>query len=199
MVTNPSDYEEMLWQLQSNAPTNQAILLPKDEKIYDINLNTRVIDVPKFLSVEKDHQAETIYFKFDRYFDHTDLTTKSCIIQYTNALGKTYIYPVPFYDVISFGYEGKVLIPWCIQGPATEKSGIVKFAVCFYSIDIQHKLSYCLNTLVAKGEILQGQNDKGIDDLSPDQIILDSTLLELIQELERMQNEGSLSLYWLDV
>ena len=51
MITNSHDYEEMLWEIQSNAPTRKALLLPKDEKIYDIDLNTRKISVPKFLSV----------------------------------------------------------------------------------------------------------------------------------------------------
>ena len=45
MITNAQDYEEALWELQSRAPTRRAILLPKDEKIYDINLNTRKISV----------------------------------------------------------------------------------------------------------------------------------------------------------
>ena len=198
MITNPQDYEEMLWQLQSDAPTQKAILLPKDEKIYDIDLNKREIDVPKFLSVENDHQAETIYFKFDRFFDLTDLTLKSCMIIYTNALGDTYIYPVPYYDIYTFGAEGKVLIPWCIQGHATEAAGIVKFSVCFFEVNLQHKLIYSLNTLVAKGEVLSGQSDK-IEDISETQITLDSTLLELIQEIERLQNEGALNVYWVDV
>ena len=198
MITNSHDYEEMLWEIQSNAPTRKALLLPKDEKIYDIDLNTRVIDAPKFLSVAKDHQAETIYFKVDRFFDHMDLSQKCCVVQYTNALGNTYIYPVPFLDIKTFGYEGKMIFPWCIQGPATEAAGVVKFAVSFYSIDLDHKLNYCLNTLVAKGEILSGQNGS-IDDYSNAQVTLDGNLLELIQELERVSNEGMLSLYWVDV
>ena len=143
MVTQPSDYEEKLWELQNNAPTTKAILLPKDEKIYDIDLDTRTISVPKFLSVAKDHQAETIYFKFDRFFDHTDLTLKSCVIQYTNALGDTYLYPVPFYDMETFADEDKVIIPWCIQGHATEAAGTVRFAISFYSVNLQHKINYC--------------------------------------------------------
>ena len=136
MVTNPSDYEEKLWQIQSNAPTTKAILLPTDEEIYEIDLNTRSISVPKFLSVAKDHYAETIYFKFDRYYDKMDLTTKCCIIQYTNAAGNTYIYPVPFYDTQILSDENKVVIPWCIQGAATEEAGTVNFAVCFYSVKL---------------------------------------------------------------
>lgn len=198
MVTNPRDYEEMLWQIQSNAPTKKALLLPKDEKIFDIDLNSRTIDVPEFLSVEKDHQAETIYFKFDRYYDHTDLTTKTCIIQYVNANGDSFIYPVPFYDVETFGFEKKVLIPWCIQGAATAAAGIVKFAIRFYTVDINHNITYDLNTLVAQGRVLKGQEGE-FEDFSEDSITLDNNLLELIQSLEKAKNDGVLTLYWVDV
>lgn len=199
MVTNSQDYNEMLWQIQSNAPTTKAILLPKDEEIYEIDLNSRSISVPKFLSVEKDHQAETLYFQFDRYYDHTDLTTKCCVIQYTNAAGKSYIYPVPYYDIETLQSFGKVIIPWCIQGAATEESGTVKFAISFYSVDVNHKINYCLNTLVASGEILNGQNTSDLSDITESQVTLDSSLLELLQSLEALANSHELSVYWIDV
>ena len=198
MVTNFRDYEEMLWQIQSNAPTKKALLLPKDEKIFDVDLESRTINVPEFLSVEKDHQAETIFFKFDRYYDYMDLTTKTCIIQYINANGDSFIYPVPWYDTETFGFEKKVLIPWCIQGAATEAAGIVKFAIRFYSIDVNHKITYDLNTLVAQGRVLKGQEGE-FENFSESSITLDNSLLELIQELEQAKNDGVLALYWVDV
>lgn len=199
MVTNARDYEEMLWQIQSNAPITKALLLPTDEKIYEIDLDTRTISVPEFLSVEKDHYAETIFFKFDRYYERTDLTTKACIIQYVNAEGKSFVYPVPFYDIETYALEDKVLIPWCIQGAATAAAGTVKFSICFYSIDVTKKLTYSLNTLVASGKILKGQNATDIEDLTQDSIVLDNSLLELIQELQAAKNNGTLAVFWLDV
>ena len=199
MVTNSKDYEELLWQIQSNAPTEKAILLPKNEKIYDIDLNTRKISVPKFLSVAKDHYAETIYFKFDRYFDYTDLTTKACIIRFTNAAGNSYIYPVPYYDTQTLAYENKVLIPWCIQGAATEKAGIVKFAICWFSTNEKKEISYSFNTLVAEGTILQGQNNIDDPSLTSDQIVLSPELMQMIEKLEDDYNKGTFTLYWLDV
>ena len=68
MVTNSQEYAEKLWQLQTDIPTTKAVLLPGDETIYEVDLDARTIAVPKFLSVAKDHQAETIYFQFDRLF-----------------------------------------------------------------------------------------------------------------------------------
>ena len=198
MVTNAQDYEAALWEIQTNYQTRKAILLPKDEKIYDIDLNTRKISAPTFLSVSKDHEAETIYFKFDRYFDYIDLTTKACVIQYTNANGDSYIYPVPYFDIETFASENKVVIPWCIQGKATEKAGLVKFAVKWYSINESKKLTYSFNTLVAEGQILQGQNPNEMN-WENDQIDLSPELAELIQDLEYAYNNNTFTLYWRDV
>ena len=198
MVTNPSDYEEKLWQIQSNAPTRKAILLPKDEKIYDVDLQARKINVPKFLSVEKDHQAETVYFKFDRYYDLIDLTSMCCVVEYINAAGDSYLYPVPYYDIDTFKYNAKVLIPWCIQGPATEKAGVVKFALRFYSVNAEHKLSYSLRTLVSESRVLEGQNTNE-EEIDQNNIDLDNELIEFLQDVESAYHSGVLTLYWVDV
>lgn len=199
MVTNSQEYAEKLWQIQANNPPTKAILLPGDETIYEVDLDARTIAVPKFLSVAKDHQAETIYFKFDRFYDRIDLTTKCCVIQYVNALGDSYIYPVPYYDVETLSGQGQVIIPWCIQGAATEAAGIVKFAITFFAVDPDHKINYCLNTLVASGEILNGQNTDDLSDYTESQVTLDSSLLELLQSLEALANSHELAVYWLDV
>lgn len=199
MVTQSQEYQEKLWQLQQkNYPITKAILLPGDETIYEVDLNTRTIAVPQFLSVAKDHQAETIYFQFDRYYDRIDLTTKCCIIQYVNALGNSYIYPVPYYDTETLGALGKVIIPWCIQGAATEEAGIVKFAITFFSVNLEHQINYCLNTLVAQGEVLNGQNTSDLSEIAESQVLLDSSLLELLQSLEALANSHELAVYWLE-
>ena len=198
MVTDAKDYQEILWQIQKNALTTKALLLPTNEEIYEIDLNKRIVSVPKYLSVSKDHQAEVIYFKFDRYYDRIDLTTKACIIEYTNAEGKSYIYPVPYYDIETLIGQNKVIIPWCIQGPVTAKAGIVKFAFKWYSINSERKFTYVLRTLPAEGLILEGQNTED-ETLSNEQVDLGSELLELIQRLEEVYNSNMLALYWNDV
>jgi hypothetical protein len=75
---------------------------------------------PTFLSVERDHNAETIYFLVNRYYGYKDLATTSCVIEYINAAGEGGFYIVPFYDVTSYqgfigedgqNYEDKMLVP----------------------------------------------------------------------------------------
>lgn len=120
MITFSPEYQEKLWEIQNMNLLRKVVLVPHNEKILAVDLNARTIETPEFLSVSKDHEAETIYFEFDRYYDMVDLTTMICIIQYKNAAGEEFIYPVPFYDIDTLSYKGnKVLIPWCIQGPAT--------------------------------------------------------------------------------
>lgn len=102
MITTAEEYQKYLWQLQDQNKPVSAILLPSDENIYEINLNTRTINAPEFLSVRKDHAAETVYFLVDRYYDNMDLSRTSCVIQYKNAAGEERFFPVPFYDITTF-------------------------------------------------------------------------------------------------
>lgn len=102
MITTVEEYNAKLGLIQDANYPSQALLLPKDEFIYEIDLNTRTIQAPIFLGVEKDHTAETIYFITDRFFCGMDLANTSCLIQYVNALGEGRFFPVPFYDVTTY-------------------------------------------------------------------------------------------------
>ena len=80
MITNPNEYLAALAYIQDNNFPVQAVLVPASERTYEINLNTREVEAPKFISVEKDHKSETIYFKVDRFFDYMDLSQTACVI-----------------------------------------------------------------------------------------------------------------------
>ena len=86
MITSPNDYESVLYQIQ-DLNRQYEIIQTGDDPIYDIDLNKRVIKAPEFLSVMTEHNAETIYFKMPRYYDHVDLARPDLclIIQYENA------------------------------------------------------------------------------------------------------------------
>ena len=68
MVTTAQEYYSKLNLILNENPPTYAVL-PTAENIYNIDINTRVIDAPNFLSIEKDHKAETIFFIVDRYAD----------------------------------------------------------------------------------------------------------------------------------
>lgn len=80
MITTAAEYEQYLARIQDENAPSIAILLPSDERIYNVDLNSRKIEAPEFLSVEKDHHAECIYFMVDRFFDNMDLSNTVCVI-----------------------------------------------------------------------------------------------------------------------
>ena len=164
MITTAEQYNANLHLIHNNNPPIFATL-PTADNIYNIDIKTREIDAPKFLAVEKDHVSETIYFMVDRYADYMDLATTSCVITYTNALGKSRMYAVPFYDIYSFDTLGKIIFPWCLDANVAEAPGEVQFYIQFFKVSevpdemtngTKKILSYCLNTLPAKSKVLKG-------------------------------------------
>lgn len=150
---------EQLYELQStNAPSN--VFLPFAHNIYDVDLTTRKIYGPEHISVRRDHKAEIIYFKVDRYFDYMDLANTICVIEYIvpgDIKRVSHIYIVPFFDTSKFISENKMIFPWSVGGAATSKEGTIEYAIRFYKIDGEgedKKLVYNLNTLPAKSKIL---------------------------------------------
>lgn len=198
MITFEPEYKAKLWEIQNKHLTKTAVLVPHNEKILNINLNNRTVEAPAFLSVQQDHESETVYFKFDRYYDSVDLTNMVCVIQYQNANGDEYFYPVPFYDITTFGNEPghKVLIPWCIQGPATAYDGPIEFSVLFFRLDVNANLTYMLNTIPTKSKILKGQN-WNFNETTKNQITFDDNFMLKVQKI--LDAENGLNLYWLEV
>lgn len=159
ITTEKVDTLEQLYELQAqHAPSN--VFLPYAHNIYDIDLSTRQVHGPEFISARRDHKAEVIYFKVDRYFDYMDLANTICIIEYIvpgDIKRIPHIYIVPFYDTSKFKTENKLIFPWSVGGAATSKEGNLEYAIRFYRIDGEgknKKLVYNLNTLPTKSKIL---------------------------------------------
>ena len=150
---------------------------------------------PEFLSVTQDHKAEVIYFVLDRFFDYMDLTTTTCIIQYIAPDNTPYVYIVPYYDIYTYRPYNKIVIPWEVDGTATQYKGTLKYSIRFYKIDgsgESAKLVYNLNTLPAETKILQGLN---VDPLNRDVIDFETQAYEqLMQHISTLyRNQGT---YW---
>ena len=219
MITTPEEYMENLWGIvttdsegHDENPLNNrpvlSIILPSDERVFDVDLSTRTISVPTFLSVAKDHRAETVYFLVDRYYEYKDLAETSCMIEYINAAGEGGYYPVPFYDISSYPmyidendvtHEAKMLVPWCIEGDVTKAAGTVQFILRFYQLDdaegIENKkFIYNLRTQVASGTVLTGMDDTILDgNIDPE------TYATLVQLLNWKIEESEQTIYWTDL
>ena len=154
-----------LYDIQAkHAPSN--VYLPFAHNIYEVDLNTRKIDGPAYLSVRRDHKAEVIYFKLDRYFDYMYLSNTVCIIQYLipdENIPRIYI--VPFFDTSTYFKDNKILIPWVVGGAVTSKAGKVEYSIRFYKIQRENdndiKLVYNLSTLPTTSEILYSLEGDG--------------------------------------
>ena len=234
MITTPEEYFRYLWGIEIQEPlldeegnevldeernvvmvtknpyNNKPLLsfiLPSDERTFDVDLSSRTISVPTFLSVAKDHRAETVYFLVDRFFEYKDLATTSCMIEFINAEGKGGFYPVPFYDVTSypryFGvdkdgndvvYEAKMIIPWCIEGDVTAAPGQVQFALRFYELDeTKTDFIYNIRTKVATAQVLEGM-DKGVLDEA-----VGDLKANFAEQINEKLNNATATIYWTDL
>ena len=100
MITNPADYQQLLYQLEDeNFPIKYPSLpSPEDEALIKINLQTKKIEnTNNYVTIEGDHAAETLYFEVNRYHGLVDLSNMMCIVSYINADNEKRIYPVPYY------------------------------------------------------------------------------------------------------
>lgn len=177
MITSPKSYSEILNDIKRNPDAGLSSVVkmvnPDTEPIFIIDSNSRTITVPKELEtigVSGDHNAETVYFEIDRYFDAFDLKNLTCIIQYRNALRQEYISICDPNEYIEINEDGvsKIRFGWTVGQTVTAAPGAVDFAVRFFEtqdtnangqFDIEEKeLLYSLNTKPAKVFVAQGLN-----------------------------------------
>lgn len=185
---------EFLYEIASQNSPNIVELPGAKKNMYEVNLSTREIDSPKFLSVNAEHKAEVVYFVMDRFYDYMDLVNTTCVIQYIAPDNKPYVYVVPFYDIYTFRHLNKMIIPWNIDGAATQVAGSIKYSIRFYKLageGANAQLVYNLNTLPAQSEILQSLN---VDPINKEEVDFQTEAYEyLMSEMSKLSQKG---LYW---
>lgn len=222
MVTSEKDYKELLYVLNDPnvLPGDQIYYrIPSDEPVYKIDLNTREVQVPEFLSVLEDHNSEVIWFKVDRFYDDYDLYGATCWIQYRNALKEEYIaYTTP--KVIDDNDHNTLYLPWPISGPVAKAAGNVTFSFQFFKLSEDKKrVYYSIHTKPATGKILHGLHVNPVEfivggdgkvkdendfptnpwedpSLNPQQAQLLKDFHILTEAYERLV--GDYNLYWID-
>lgn len=202
MVVTAEEYNKNLsLLLNANAPVFAQ--LPAVENIYNISAVTREIDSPSFISVEKDHKSETLYFVIDRYIGYMDLASTSCIITYRNEEAKiARYYCVPFYDIYTFSKEKKILIPWCIDAAVAAKAGKVTYSFQFFKISETKDengqpikvISYSLNTQPGTSKIKQGM-EIDEEEMNTDYLLKATQYQELKSNIDVL-SEKVKGVYW---
>lgn len=203
MITNPADYQQLLYQLEDeNFPIKYPSLpSPEDEALIKINLQTKKIEnTNNYVTIEGDHAAETLYFEVNRYHGLVDLSNMMCIVSYINADNEKRIYPVPYYDLVT--KKDKIIFPWVLNYSATKKSGNLNYMITFYKIEKDsNNLLYNLNTLPASLQIYSKLNLDSIVKEEDYYVIDDSQVVQQIWErlarLEGFVGGNGLDVYWI--
>lgn len=128
------------------------LLIPLDEKPFEIDANSRVVTVPadftKCGAVRNDNLCEIATFRIARYYDFQDLADCEIAIQWTNALGEEGLSWAFGKDVA--GEPGYIRFGWALTEAVTKHIGNIKFAVRFFrKAEGSNKFDYLLNTLPA--------------------------------------------------
>lgn len=197
MMTERPEYLDLLYKIQDENKPSLAILLPGSEKIFNVDLASRKIEAPEYLSVETDHRSEVIYFRTGRYFDNIDLTNTVCVIQYINAANEGRVYVVPYYDVDTLSETNEMLFPWEIDGEATKVAGDVKYSIRFYVLDsnkVDKKLIYNLSTLAATSKVLHGIKIDPKELEVPDKNYATTLFDEIAAEAKKIADKD---VYWI--
>ena len=201
MITSQKEYNELLYLIKdSNSSEDIYYRIPADEPIYEINLNTRTIFAPEFLSVETDHNSEVIWFKVDRFFDDVDLFDSTCWIKYVNANGDSH-FSLTKPMVIKESNHDILYLPWVINDTVAKSAGNVKFSFRFFKIGESKKVYFDINTMPATSKILHGLNaklDEFIEDseLNPQYSEFMTLLQELTAKYDKLNKDYEL--YWIE-
>ncbi len=173
VISSLQEYFQHIGHLYAAGADNDFIRLPLDEPTFDIDLNTRQINIPDSfkrggIAVQGDELAETIYFKVDRYFDAVDLAADGMliIIQWEAPNGKKMASPAYFASLDA--EADKIIFGWAITKTMTERAGALKFSVVFIDGEVLNtddkgafelniaNLEYRLGTLTASIQVNQG-------------------------------------------
>lgn len=209
MIVSPQEYNGLKYRFTDPNEFASMFRLPTDEDVYEIDLNTRSIKAPKFISVENDHDAEVIWFIADRFYENFDLSDATVWIQYRNANKEEYFYQAPtIVSVDQFGAH-KILIPWMISQSTSIKAGTLEFGIQFFKVrnvetsdgGFEPVFDFILNTQSAKTTVLSNGNlyiDPSKD--LKDKAEVDSVTADYIRQLSHQYNTlvGEYELYWLE-
>lgn len=106
--------------------------LVDDDPYFTVDRNKRLISVPStqdMLAVNFDENSEIITFKFPRYADGVDLSTKAIYVNYERS-DKTRNKALCTLTDISDSY---VIFTWVVSAYATQAEGILNFNIEFHS------------------------------------------------------------------
>lgn len=225
MIVSPQEYNSLLYRLTDPNKFTPYLRIPEDEPIYKIDLQSRTIEAPNFLSVSADHDAEVLWFKVDRFYENYDLFDATILVQYINANKEKFVYlasPVAVNEteiqyqtdkstgttyqvenILGSDVSGKeqILIPWPISNSVAKKGGVIEFAFQFFQLytkeDGEKEFYYLLNTQSAKSKILTGINNDSEFTFEEEAIPTPGDLQKIQAAIDELKKE--FEIYWIKV
>lgn len=198
------------WPNASDVPTfyepenRYHYRIPPGEQVYKIDLDSRDIEAPKFLSVFMDNDAEVIWFSVDRFHDDVDLYGATCYILYKNALNEQFVcVTVP--QVIPESNHDKMYIPWPVGISATKAAGKVTFSFQFFKLsEDEQTVYYSINTKPATSQVLNGLHVDPVDDFIEYDSNINPQYSEFLTTFNKLATDYSTlskdyNLYWLEM
>lgn len=146
--------------------TSMCFAMPVDEPVFEIDANSRMIAIPaefkkNGIGVLGDHQAETVYFKIDQYFDYqsfykliNDDENGHVVINWAFTPSGSKAIEASG-SVEAFGpcdnlEPGYFIFGWIIDKSMTVKAGSLTFSVQFYHLDpTSGEMDYSFSTLTS--------------------------------------------------
>ena len=194
--------EYFSWLKTLGSINRKYTVLPLGEHYFDINANTRAINIPadfkkNGVAVQSDDLAEVLYFKIDRYFDYMDLNNTDIFIQWETPKGpdgKTVKSVSPAYIRDIESESGKLIFGWALSDMITAYAGALKFSVRFFQWENpelaeeggEKVLAYSLSTLTATVDVKPSINL----DLEKDEYKVDDCGDRLVERLENSVISG---------
>lgn len=194
--------EYFSWIRNLGTINKKYTVLPLDEDHFEINANTRAINIPASfkkngVAVQGDDLAEVLYFKIDRYFDYMDLDKCDIYIQWETpkaADGTTIKSASSAYIRDIESEPGKLIFGWALSDAITANAGPLKFSVRFFQwadpknvADGGDKiLAYSFSTLTAQVLIQPSINF----DPEKDKYEVDDVANRLLERLENSKIVG---------
>ncbi len=146
MITSKS-FEERL-QTLAELDVAERDIIPGREPSFNVYLNTRKIEVPpsfKQLAVQGEHNAETIWFALDRYFDGVDLRDKTWGVQFVNADKEELLVAID-YKQLDKDNDKTLLIGWDVPFDITKSPGTVLLSLRCFELNDDNTPAYDLRT-----------------------------------------------------
>lgn len=205
MIVSPEEYNGLLSSIEDPNTLIQYIPIPTDERIYNIDLNSRLLEGPDFLGSKDEHNAEIIWFCADRFFDDIDLFNSSCFIEYENAKKEVFYFASTIVVNEQITGPNKILVPWVVSNHVTRAPGVVKYSIRFAALtqntsNAQLKqYRFVLNTRPTQSKVLDTLNFVHTDDETYLELTtkFSDRLMQLEDEYRTLSQDYNL--YWLEV